>query len=90
MILGYEQPVDIPVMSMYDKDMMKMYLGALREDYQQGLEDQKEFNKMASEFYSPIAKDNDTWYNITTKPIVEYLNQNPDAIRSVEGRAAIR
>ena len=90
MILGYEQPVDIPVMSMYDKDMMKMYLGALREDYQQGLEDQKEFNKMASEFYSPIAKDNDTWYNLTTKPIVEYLNQNPDAIRSVEGRAAIR
>lgn len=90
MILGYEQPIDIPVMSMYDKDMMKMYLGALREDYQQGLEDQKEFNKMASEFYSPIAKDNDTWYNLTTKPIVEYLNQNPDAIRSVEGRAAIR
>jgi hypothetical protein len=39
MILGYEQPVDIPVMSMYDKDMMKMYLGALREDYQQGIKD---------------------------------------------------
>ena len=30
MILGYEQPVDIPVMSIYDKDMLKMYLGALQ------------------------------------------------------------
>lgn len=90
MILGYEQPVDIPVMSMYDKDMMKMYLGALREDYQQGVKDQEEFNKMASEFYSPISKDNERWYNITTKPILDFLNQNPDAIRTVEGRSKIR
>lgn len=45
---------------------------------------------MASEFYSPIDKDNQAWYNITTRPIQEYLNQNPNAIRSVEGRAAIR
>jgi len=29
MILGYEQPVEMPTMSIYDKDMMKMYLGAL-------------------------------------------------------------
>ena len=29
MILGYEQPIDIPMMSMYDKDMMRLYLGAL-------------------------------------------------------------
>lgn len=90
MILGYEQPVDIPVMSMYDKDMMKMYLGALREDYQQGIKDQEEFNKMASEFTSPISKDNERWYNITTKPILDFLNQNPDAIRTVEGRSKIR
>lgn len=39
MILGYEQPVDIPVMSIYDKDMMKMYLNALREDYNQGVKE---------------------------------------------------
>lgn len=90
MILGYEQPVDIPVMSMYDNDMLKMYLGALKSDYDEGLKEQQEFNKMASEFYSPIDKDNESWYNMTTKPIVEYLNQNPDAIRTVEGRAAIR
>lgn len=37
MVLGYEKPVDIPVMSIYDKDMMKTYLGALQRDYEQGL-----------------------------------------------------
>ena len=90
MILGYEQPVDIPVMSIYDKDMLKMYLGALQQDYKEGLDEQKEFNKMAADFYSPSDVDNQNWYNITAKPLQDYLNQNPDAIRSVEGRAWIR
>lgn len=90
MVLGYEQPVDIPVMSIYDKDMMKMYLNALREDYNQGVKEQEEFNKLAADFTSPIGKDNQRWYDITTKPIVDFLNQNPDAIRSVEGRSKIR
>lgn len=90
MVLGYEQPVDIPVMSIYDKDMMKMYLNALREDYNQGVKEQEEFNKLAADFTSPIGKDNQRWYDITTKPIVDFLNQNPDAIRSVEGRSRIR
>jgi hypothetical protein len=45
---------------------------------------------MASEFTSPISKDNERWYNITTKPILDFLNQNPDAIRTVEGRSKIR
>ena len=90
MILGYEQPVDIPVMSIYDKDMMKMYIGALQKDYEQGLEDQKEFNKLAADFTSPIGKDNARWYNITTKPIKDYLDKNPNAIRSIEGRSWIR
>lgn len=90
MILGYEQPVDIPVMSIYDKDMMKMYLGALQQDYKEGLEEQKAFNKMAADFYSPSDVDNQNWYNLTAKPLQDYLNQNPNAIRSVEGRAWIR
>lgn len=90
MILGYEQPVDIPVMSIYDKDMMKMYLGALREDYKEGVQEMKDYNKMVSDFYSPSRKDNENWYNMTKKPIVDYLNANPDAIRSVEGRSWIR
>ena len=69
MILGYEQPVDIPMMSMYDKDTMKMYLGALQRDYEQGIADQKEFNKTFGDFYSPSSVDMQNWYNMTQKPI---------------------
>lgn len=90
MILGYEQPVDIPMMSMYDKDMMKMYLGALQRDYEQGIADQKEFNKTFGDFYSPSSVDMQNWYNMTQKPIQEFLERNPNAIRSVEGRAQLR
>lgn len=50
----------------------------------------KDYNKMVSDFYSPSRKDNENWYNMTKKPIVDYLNANPDAIRSVEGRSWIR
>ena len=89
MILGYEQPVDIPMMSMYDKDMMKMYLGALQRDYEQGISDVKEFQKSIGDFYSPIDADMNTWNNLTTVPMQQLL-RNPDLIRSVEGRALIQ
>lgn len=90
MVLGYEKPVDIPVMSIYDKDMMKTYLGALQRDYEQGLQDMRQANTDAANFSSPIAADNEDWYNITSRPIKEFLDKNPNAIRSVEGRAWIR
>lgn len=90
MILGYEQPVDIPVMSIYDKDMMRMYLGALQKDYEQGIEDQKEFNKTFGDFYSPSSADMTNWYNMTQKPIQDFLNENPNAARSVEGRSQLQ
>lgn len=90
MVLGYEKPVDIPVMSIYDKDMMKTYLGALQKDYEQGLQDMRQANTDAANFSSPIAADNEDWYNITSRPIKEFLDKNPNAIRSVEGRAWIR
>lgn len=89
MILGYEQPVDIPMMSMYDKDMMKMYLGALQRDYEQGISDVKEFQKSIGDFYSPIDADMNAWNNLTTVPMQQLL-RNPDLIRSVEGRALIQ
>lgn len=90
MILGYEQPIDIPMMSMYDKDMMRLYLGALQKDYEQGIEDQKEFNKTFGDFYSPSSTDMTNWYNMTQKPIQDFLNENPNAARSVEGRSQLQ
>lgn len=90
MILGYEQPIDIPMMSMYDKDMMRLYLGALQKDYEQGIEDQKEFNKTFGDFYSPSSTDMANWYNMTQKPIQDFLNENPNAARSIEGRSQLQ
>lgn len=89
MILGYEQPIDIPVQSIYDKPMMQMYLQALQKDYEQGVAEQKEFLSNFGNFTSPIAADVDAWNERTIDPIREYLDQNPDALRSVEGRNAI-
>lgn len=89
MILGYEQPVDIPVQSIYDKGMMQMYLQALQKDYEQGVAEEKEFLSNFGNFTSPIAADIDAWNERTIDPIINYLNQNPNALRSVEGRNAI-
>ena len=90
MILGYEQPIDIPMMSMYDKDMMRLYLSALQKDYEQGIEDQKEFNKTFGDFYSPSSTDMANWYNMTQKPIQDFLNENPNAASSIEGRSQLQ
>ena len=38
MILGYEKPVEITPMSMYDTDMMKTYLMALKDDYDKAVD----------------------------------------------------
>lgn len=50
----------------------------------------RQANTDAANFSSPIAADNEDWYNITSRPIKEFLDKNPNAIRSVEGRAWIR
>ena len=63
MILGYEQPVDIPVMSMYDKDMMKMYLGALREDYKDSVKAYDDFVNKYGDFVRPIDGATEAYYN---------------------------
>lgn len=89
MILGYEAPVDIPVQSIYDKPMMQMYINALQKDYEQGIAEQKEFLSNFGNFMSPIAADVDEWNKSTINPIQEFLAQNPNALRSVEGRAAL-
>lgn len=90
MVLGYEKPVDIPMMSMYDKDMMKMYLGALQDDYKQGLADQKEFANNYNNFVSVMPGANEAYYNAGMKGINdEYdrlVKMGIDPIRSVEGR----
>lgn len=45
MILGYEKPVEIAPMSIYDNDLFKTYIGALKDDYYNTVADQRELMK---------------------------------------------
>ena len=63
MVLGYEQPVDIPVQSIYNTDMMKTYLGALQRDYEQGVKEFNDFRDKYGDFISPIDGASEEYYN---------------------------
>lgn len=94
MILGYEQPVDIPVMSMYDKDMMKMYLGALREDYKDSVKAYDDFVNKYGDFVSPIDGATEAYYNAGVGGVMNKIQNYENvtgtpAIRTVEGRRMI-
>lgn len=99
-ILGLEKPVEYGSRQIFDPTMAQMvlraqnnYVNAMREDYLQGREDLKEFNKNFGDFFSPIQKDME-WYdqNVTgaTRDLINNLYaQGIDPLRSAEGRAAI-
>lgn len=73
MILGYEKPVEIAPMSVYDNDLFKTYIGALKDDYDKTLAEQKDFAKTVGDFYSPSSIDNQAWYDMTMGPIQRFL-----------------
>lgn len=93
MVLGYEQPVDIPVQSIYNTDMMKTYLGALQRDYEQGVKEFNDFRDKYGDFISPIDGASEEYYNTGVGSVMnvynDLRNQGIDPIRSVEGRGAL-
>lgn len=88
MILGYEQPVDIPVMSIYDKDMAKMYINALREDYKDAIAKTDQFMKEYGDFIGASDADTQYYYENTIGGL-DKLMSDPNLIRSQEGRGMI-
>lgn len=89
MILGGEQPVALPTMSWYDKDAFKMYIAAAKDDYDKNIEEQKDF---LNKYIDMAATDKDREYmaNNVINPVVQFVQNNPEAIRSVQGRAMLR
>lgn len=89
MILGGEQPVALPTMSWYDKDAFKMYIAAVKDDYDKNIEEQKDF---LDKYIDIAATDKDREYmaNNVINPVVQFVQNNPEAIRSVQGRAMLR
>lgn len=98
--LGLESPVEYTGYQIFDPTMAKMildaqdkYFNAVYADYQQGLEDMKEFKKEYYDFDTPILADQD-WYNRNvTGKVRNFINEayarGIDLTRSPEGRAAI-
>lgn len=97
-ILGMEQPVVFSMDSLFDPTMAQLLINAHRDyanlayrDYQDYKEEEKEFNKLYGDFFSPIDSDNDAFYNATRGKLNETYNelvkQGIDPLRSVQGRA---
>lgn len=93
MIGMYDEPVAVPIIDLLDSSMMTQYITAAKEQYNQAVQDQKEFAKEFGELYSPSASLNKAYYDQTKGRVNEglnYLYQNGiDPLRSAEGRAYI-
>lgn len=94
MIYGADAPVALPVIDLYDTGMMKMYVDAAKEQYQQGLKDYETFMSKYGDFTSPFKKDVDWWDKNVMGPVVnkinEYYARGIDPTRNPEARADIQ
>ena len=93
MTLGYDEPVAMPVVDLFDNAMMQQYIAAAREQYKEAEDSRKEFYKSYGDFYSPSAVDTENYYNATVgganKMIADAQANGIDLFRSPEGRAMI-
>ena len=93
MILGYEQPVDIPVMSIYDKQAIRDYVGAVKEQYQQARQDLDTFYNKYGDFYSIIPGDTERYYDRGVGKVMavydDLMRKGIDPLKSPEGRGAL-
>lgn len=90
---GYEDPVLMPSMGVYDTSLAKAYISGVREQYERGQQEAKDFLTKYQDFVTPISKDQDYWYKNTIGGAKDMIKQMQDAgidpFRSPEARAAI-
>lgn len=91
--MGYETPVEMPSMGIYNTDLMKMYIAGVKDQYEKGQEEMKDFMKLYGDFYSPIAGDTQKYNDMTVGGARDMINQmlanGIDPYKSPEARAAI-
>ena len=91
--MGYETPVQMPSMGVYDTDLMKMYIAGVKDQYEKGQEEYKDFLKSYGDFYSPIQGDTENYYNMTIGGAKKLIDQiyamGGDPFKNPEARAAI-
>lgn len=94
MIYGGDTMLAMPIMSLYDKDIMRMSIAAAKDMYDRAEQQIKDFNKEYGDFTSPIQKDMD-WYNKNVtgkvKDVINNIYANGgDPLRNPQDRAAVR
>lgn len=93
MITPFDERSPLPVMDLYDSNLMLRAIQVAKEDYDQAKQEYKDFKKEYGDFISPLQKDMD-WYNENVigkvQNVINNLYTNGiDPLRSVEGRAAV-
>lgn len=93
MIQGYEQPVAMPSLGVFDTDLAKMYIAGIKQQYEQALEDEANFMKTYGDFMSDVEGANEEYAKETTDKVNNVINQlyvrGIDPLRSAVGRAVI-
>lgn len=93
MVYAYDQEVQLPIMSLYDTQMMLSQISAAKDMYEKAAQEMKDFKKEYGDFYSPFSKDmqrySETVGNVQ-KTVQGLYDKGIDPLRSVEGRMAVR
>lgn len=92
MIYQYDSALAAPTMDIYDTGMLKSYIDAVKDDYNRGVAEQKEFMTKYGDFTSPITKDVEWWNNTVNKPVQTFITEAAKSgidMRSPEFRAAL-
>ena len=92
MIYQYDGALAAPTMDIYDTGMLKSYIDAVKDDYNRGLAEQKEFMTKYGDFSSPFTKDVEWWNNTVNKPVQTFITEAAKSgidMRSPEFRAAL-
>lgn len=91
MIYAYDKAAEIPVMDLYNTQMMLAEVAAAKDMYEKGLQDIKDFKKEYWDFTTPSNPDQE-WYNQNFTDAFRKLNEYADKngislTRSQEGRS---
>lgn len=93
MILGYEEPVQMPTMDIYSTDLMKLYIEGVKEQYNQRRKEYEDFIKQYQDFYSMMPGANEFWYENTIgkaqKALADAMAKGIDPYASPEGWSLI-
>ena len=91
--MGYETPVELPSMGVYDTDLMKLYIAGAKDQYEKAREDMKDFMKTYGDFYSDIPGATELYNNLTVgganKLIGEMYARGIDPYKSPQAQQLI-